>query len=457
MKRRGYGHWLVALAALAFLAFLLFFIFLMMPKGGVLLPGSWGAKPQRITASIEVEGRGLILANGTPLPSWDSTKPFKLRLEAMPEPCWVFRGWLVNGSFHSAEPNATLLVGGNTTVKAVFERLRYRLTFASNASWGLVSVNGSVVETPYELEAPCGSLLYLTLLAVSNETHGFTPVGFLVNGNLTGKPLELHIYGSANVTALYRVETHILAIETNAPGAKVLVDGVETLLPARIQRPRPFTAYIQAPPFIQVNDTFAWGCPEIQELRYRWGQGYVWVTVAAGNASVTVNGTANVRVLYRPTYKVGSAYVTWDPYYSGYQKVEGNTLVSTPKGHIYVFFLILPENWRTVKLRLEGKDVDAIDAHYPYSQLGGDLYAKREASAYVQGGTCDLVAELVIVRNPPAAHIRVVSCGREVSVYDDYYVSGPWNYGEGTKQYLGRFIAIAGGAYEVRVYVEVGG
>ena len=455
-RRRGYGHWLVALAMIAFLAFLLLFILLMMPKGGS--PLLWGARQPLIAATIEVEGRGSVLANGTLLRSWNSTKPFALVLEAMPEACWAFKGWLANGSFHSAEPNATLTVRGNTTVKAVFERLRYRLLFASNASWGLVAVNGSVVEAPYEVEAPCGSILYLTLLSGSNETHGFAPLGFLVNGSFAGKPLELRVYASANVTALYRVETHILAIESNAPGAKVLVDGAETLLPARIQRPRPFTVHIQAPAFIQVNDTFAWGSPEIQELRYRWGQGYVWVTVAAERASVRVNGTASVRVLYRPTYRVGGAYITWDPYYSSYQKVEGSTLVSTPGGRLrYDFFLILPENWKTVKLKVEGKGVVAVDAHYPYSQLGGDLYALKVAAAYVQGGTCDLVAELIFMRNPPAAHMRVISCGREVSVDDDYDVSGPWNYGEGTKQYLGRFIYIGGGAHEVRIYVEVGG
>jgi hypothetical protein len=454
-RRRGYGHWLVALAMIAFLAFLLLFILLMMPKGGS--PLLWGARQPLIAATIEVEGRGSVLANGTLLRSWNSTKPFALVLEAMPEACWAFKGWLANGSFHSAEPNATLTVRGNTTVKAVFERLRYRLLFASNASWGLVAVNGSVVEAPYEVEAPCGSILYLTLLSGSNETHGFAPLGFLVNGSFAGKPLELRVYASANVTALYRVETHILAIESNAPGAKVLVDGAETLLPARIQRPRPFTVHIQAPAFIQVNDTFAWGSPEIQELRYRWGTGYVWVTVAAGSASVRVNGTASVRVLYRPTYRVGSALVTWDPYYSRYQKVEGSTLVSTPKGHIFSFRLILPENWKTVKLRLEGKDVGGATVYYPYSWLGGDRYAKKEASADVQFGTCDLVAEYTVVRDPPAAHIRVVSCALKVSVDDDYDVSGPWNWGEGMKQYLGRFIAISGLAYEVRIYVEVGG
>jgi hypothetical protein len=452
-EEEGYGHWLVALAMLAFLAFLLFFIFLMMPKGGVLLPGSWGAKPQRITASIEVEGRGLILANGTPLPSWDSTKPFKLRLEAMPEPCWVFRGWLVNGSFYSAEPNATLLVGGNTTVKAVFERLRYRLTFASNASWGLVSVNGSVVETPYELEAPCGSLLYLTLLAGSNETHGFTPVGFLVNGNLTGKPLELHIYGSANVTALYRVETHVLYIETNAPGAKVLVDGAETSLPARIQRPRPFTAYIQAPPLIQVNDTFAWGGAEVQELRYRWGQGYVWVTVAAGNASVTVEGEKRVRVYYYPLRKVGGAYVTW-PAVFGDQRVEGNALLGGPG--VYRFVLILPENWSSVKARVEGRVARFTHIVYPYRLTEAGLSVEKHAKGDAQG-FCDLIAELTATRDPPAAHIRVIACDVEVALNDNFENRLEWQWGEGLKQYTGRLIIVMGFAQSVRVYVEVRG
>jgi hypothetical protein len=453
MKRRGYGHWLVALAMLAFLALLLFFIFLMMPKGGALLPGSWGAKPQRITASIEVEGRGLVLANGTPLPSWDSTKPFKLRLEAMPEPCWVFRGWLVNGSFHSGEANATLLVGGNTTVKAVFERLRYRLTFASNASWGLVAVNGSVVETPYELEAPCGSLLYLTLLAGSNETHGFTPVGFLVNGSFAGKPLELHIYASANVTALYRVETHVLYIESNAPGAKALVDGVETPLPARIQRPRPFTAYIQAPPLIQVNDTFAWGGAEVQELRYRWGEGYVWVTLAPSNASVTVEGEKRVRVYYYPLRRVGSVYVTWPAVFRD-QRVEGNALIGGPG--VYDFRLILPENWSSVKARVEGRAARLADIVYPYAPAEANHYREKRAKGSVQG-SCDLVAELTATRDPPAAHIRVIACDVEVALNDNYETGSDWQWGEGLKRYLGRLVVVGGFAQSVRVYVEVRG
>jgi len=449
--RRGYGHWLVALAMIAFLALLLLFILMVMPKGGS--PLLWGARQPLVAASIEVEGRGSVLANGTLLRSWNSTKPFALVLEAVPEKCWAFKGWLVNGTPYSAEPNATLLVKGNTTVKAVFERLRYRLTFASNASWGLLAVNGSVVEAPYEVEAPCGSLLYLTLLAGGNGTHGFTPVGFLVNGSFAGKPLELRVYGSASVTALYRVETHVLYIESNAPGAKALVDGVETLLPARIQRPRPFTAYIQAPPFIQVNETFAWGGAEVQELRYRWGQGYVWVTVAAGSASVSVEGEKRVRVYYYPLRRVGSVYVTWPAVFKD-QRVEGNALIGGPG--VYWFELILPENWSSVKVRVEGRAARGADIVYPYRLTEAGLSVEKRAKGSVQG-SCDLVAELTATRDPPAAHIRVIACDVEVSLNDNYEYTGNWQWGEGLKQYLGRLVVVGGFAQSVRVYVEVRG
>jgi len=447
----GYGRRFFALAALAFLAFLLFFILMVMPKGGS--PLLWGARQPLVAASIEVEGRGSVLANGTLLRSWNSTKPFALRLEARPEKCWAFRGWLVNGTPYSAEPNATLTVRGNTTVKAVFERLRYRLTFASNASWGLLAVNGSVVEAPYELEAPCGSILYLTLLAGGNGTHGFVPLGFLVNGSSAGKPLELHIYGSANVTALYRVETHVLYIESNAPGARVLVDGVETLLPARIQRPRPFTAYIQAPPFIQVNETFAWGGAEVQELRYRWGQGYVWVTVAAGSASVRVEGEKRVRVYYYPLRRVGSVYVTWPAVFRD-QRVEGNALIGGPG--VYEFRLILPENWSSVKVRVEGRAARLADIVYPYGLTEAGLSVEKRAKGSVQG-SCDLVAELTATRDPPAAHIRVIACDVEVSLNDNYENRLEWQWGEGLKQYVGRLVDVGGFAQSVRVYVEVRG
>ncbi|MCC6049396.1 MAG: hypothetical protein LM580_01740, partial [Thermofilum sp.] len=77
------------------------------------------SKPPQILASIEVEGRGSVLANGTSTLYWNLTKPFTLKLEAKPEKCWAFKGWLVNGSLYSVEASVALLVKGNTTVRAV--------------------------------------------------------------------------------------------------------------------------------------------------------------------------------------------------------------------------------------------------------------------------------------------------------------------------------------------------
>jgi len=60
VKRRGYWHWLIALAALAFLAFLLFFIFLMMPRGRRAATGFLGRAQPIPSTSLDtpISGRG---------------------------------------------------------------------------------------------------------------------------------------------------------------------------------------------------------------------------------------------------------------------------------------------------------------------------------------------------------------------------------------------------------------
>jgi hypothetical protein len=218
MKRRGYGHWLVALAALALLAFLLFFILMMMPKGGLPLL-FWGAKPQRIIASIEVEGRGSVSANGTSTLFWNSTKPFKLVLEAKPERCWAFKGWVANGSFLSAEPSVALTVRGNTTVKAVFEKVA--LLLALRAPLVPANVSGVINGTPAslvvggaeqpsaELAVSPGSRVVIEPLklfsdpqgcSLYNDTHIACFSNWVVNGTPTAaRVLNITIYGDTVV------------------------------------------------------------------------------------------------------------------------------------------------------------------------------------------------------------------------------------------------------------------
>ncbi|MCC6051015.1 MAG: hypothetical protein LM580_09930, partial [Thermofilum sp.] len=145
MRKKYLVAVVVAAASLAALAWLLLARTSPLTGAGSAPPA---AKPAQVSASIEVEGRGSVLANGTSTLFWNSTKPFALRLEARPEACWAFRGWLVNGSLYSAQPNATLLVKGNTTVKAVFEQPVFTVSIVANASGALARVNGTLYPLP---------------------------------------------------------------------------------------------------------------------------------------------------------------------------------------------------------------------------------------------------------------------------------------------------------------------
>jgi hypothetical protein len=405
-----------------------------------------------ITARIEASQGGRVLANGTATTAWTSTKPFTLVLEALPEKCYALDHWLVNGTRHPGE-SLTLTIAGNTTIKAVFQRLRYRLSAASNASWGLLAVNGSIVNLPFEAELPCGAAVRLALLPGLSETHSFTPVGLIVNDSPVAKTeVELRAQGDLSVVALYRAETHVLLIESNAPGVKVLVDGAEVALPARVQRPRPFTAHIQAPPLIKVNETLAWGSPEIQELGYRMGRP-TWVTLAAGNATVRVEGEKRVRVYYYPYYSVGGgAYVAPD---EGRVRLEGSTVVVEPRIY-YAVNIILPPNWTKARVRVEASGVLGTALAYPYgAEDSRYLVVVARVDAQYMGVCSPLTVEFEVVRDPPAARVLAYYCGGAQARAKEYYSPGPWNYGEGNKQYLGRLLAVYGDGSNVRIRVEV--
>jgi hypothetical protein len=406
-----------------------------------------------ITARIEASQGGRVLANGREATTWTSTEPFTLTLEALPEKCHAFDHWLVNGTRHPGE-SLTLTIAGNTTIKAVFQRLHYKLSAASNASWNLLAVNGSTASLPYEAELPCGSMVRLALLPGLNETHSLAPVGLLLNGSTAGTELELLVQGDLSVVALYRAETHVLLIESNAPGVKVLVDGAEVLLPARIQRPRPFTAHIQAPPLIKVNETLAWGSPEVQELGYRKGR-LTWVTVAAGNASVRVEGEKRLRVYYYPYYSAGGgAYVA--PL-TGKAHAEDNTVTAVPDAYyVYDVIIILPPDWARVRIRVESSVCLGVAVMFPYNK-DGRIYDEAQARVDAQRGPCTkLIAEFEVVRDPPSARVLSYYCDVEIAP-GQFHTRGPWNYGQGNEQYLGRLIVVSGTGADARIRIQVEG
>ena len=222
--------YLVAVAAVAALAAAL--AWLLAPKAGPQLPwGGGSAKPVQILASIEVEGRGSVLANGTSKALWNSTKPFKLELEARPEACWVFKGWLVNGTHYSGEVNATLTVKGNTTVKAVFERPVYAVSItpvfhpASLGANASARVNGTLHPLPASASAPACSLL---------EVEPVAPKGWVA----LNESLRLTVNGSATLRLAFEKVAAVLALRgllvpaevsgtINGTPASLVVGGVE--------------------------------------------------------------------------------------------------------------------------------------------------------------------------------------------------------------------------------------
>ena len=459
MGRRGI---LLILVAAALLALLAFYLLRQPAEQPAQAPAGEPSQPKLIAARVEAGEGGRVLANGTEAAEWSSHEPFTLVLEALPGRCTALSHWEVNGSFKTAEPVTTIRVAGNTTVRAVFRRLAVRLSLSSNASTGLLLVNGSPVGLPGVLEVPCGSLLRLAAAPWANGTHSFTPVGVLVDGSPAGS--ELRASSNATVTALYRVETHTLVIETNAPGARVLVDGAEVELPARVQRPKPFTALIEAPPLLQVNESFAWGAPEVQVLRVRWYT-FTWVAVGAGSARVSVNGTERIRVYYYPLHRVGEGvYATWGEYHKS-QRVEGGALVA--ERDLFRFFIILPENWSTARLRVEVRGAqigNTYAVYYPYSlqstQWGFDRGVRKVADVTADEYLDRLVIEFTATRDPPSVRARVVYSSGEVEVeereraftWEDYW-------GEGLKRYVGRLLVFSGTVFAgtLTAHVEVGG
>jgi hypothetical protein len=317
-------------------------------------------------------------------------------------------------------------------------------------------VNDSVAKLPLETEVSCGSKVALKLFPWSNESISIKPLGFIVNYTaINTTETEIRVQGNLSVVAVYKVETHVLLIETNAPGVKVLVDGQEVTLPARIQRAKPFTVTIEAPPFVKVNDTFAWGSPEFQARDYIRGV-LTWVTFATGQTAIHVEeAEKTIRVYYHPLYSPGGgAYVT--PL-NAIVRLEGNTIVVQPKIY-YAVNIILPPNWTKARVRVEASNGDYAGLLYPYGQESYYSYNAVDARVNAQRGTCSpFTVEFEVVRNPPSARVLSYYCGSGEAKPSQYYTQGPWNFGEGNKQYLGRLLVLSGGFSEARVQVEVNG
>jgi hypothetical protein len=91
---------------------------------------------------------------------------------------------------------------------------------------------------------------------------------------------------------------------------------------------------------------------------------------------------------------------------------------------------------------------------FPYNK-NDNIYDEVDASVDAQRGPCTkLTAEFEVVRNPPSARVLSYYCDAPVAA-DQFYTQGPWNFGKGNEQYLGRLIVVTGMGSNARIQVEV--
>uniref|UniRef100_A0A7C1GD76 Bacterial repeat domain-containing protein n=1 Tax=Thermofilum adornatum TaxID=1365176 RepID=A0A7C1GD76_9CREN len=104
-----------------------------------------------IIARIDAGKGGKVLTNGTGTTTWNSAKPFKLVLEAVPDKGYVLDHWLVNGSEAGATLRLNITVAGNTTISAVFRKVSFTARFLNVTVPVKVNATGKVYTGDFQL------------------------------------------------------------------------------------------------------------------------------------------------------------------------------------------------------------------------------------------------------------------------------------------------------------------
>jgi hypothetical protein len=164
------------------------------PPANATQPQRPASKPPVIIARIEASQGGRVLANSTGVATWNSTRPFALVLEAVPDRCMALDHWLVNGTDAGPQPRLSLTIAGNTTVKAAFTRPLYTVTIIANYTRASVAVNGTTYSLPQSLVVPACVVLKIEPL----ETVSIEPI------NTT---TTLTVLGDTAVILLYKLKT----------------------------------------------------------------------------------------------------------------------------------------------------------------------------------------------------------------------------------------------------------
>jgi hypothetical protein len=82
---------------------------------------------------------------------WNSTRPFALVLEAVPDRGYALDRWLVNGTDAGAQLRLNITVAGNTTISAVFRKVSFTARFLNVTIPVKVNVTGRVYTGDFQL------------------------------------------------------------------------------------------------------------------------------------------------------------------------------------------------------------------------------------------------------------------------------------------------------------------
>ena len=159
-------------------------------------------KQPTIMANINASKGGRVLVNGTGTTTWNSTRPFKLVLEAVPDKGYVLEHWLINGSEAGAQLRLSITVAGNTTVSAVFRKTVFTARFLNVTVPVKVNATGKVYTGDFQLAF--NNSLSIEVAPYNVDDAGCTPYNSTHKACLLGwlngtKPLYVR-YLYANLT-----------------------------------------------------------------------------------------------------------------------------------------------------------------------------------------------------------------------------------------------------------------
>ena len=352
---------LLALAALTVLALALLAAYRQPPPSAGLR--------KRCEVTLNVKGRGLLLANASIAAKIRVTPPSRLVLRALPERGWRLARWLVNGSNCGSSPTLELEVRGNTTVTAIFKRILCSVRITSETARAEVYVNGSKVSLPYEAIVPWGSLIVIEARA----PEGFEPDCWLVNGSrVCAEALRLRIKGNTTIEALFKRVAYRVVVVSPHP---VYVNGLRTYGYSDYVRAGS-ELNITAPAKVKLEFN---GSHEIYDALAHFLVNEERAEVEARGEYATlllkVDDDVKVEAVYeeRARRLTGNATVIADgkpypanitrvrerPGYPGEVKVEGEWIEI--RG-FWTYYLTLPENWKIVKIKgfFRGKNLDIV-------------------------------------------------------------------------------------------------